>query len=84
MIVKPRIKGFICTTAHPAGCRRDVENQFAYARSRPLINRGPKKVLVIGASRGYGLATRITAAINCAADTLGVFLEMPAVKNRTS
>jgi enoyl-[acyl-carrier protein] reductase/trans-2-enoyl-CoA reductase (NAD+) len=84
MIVEPKIKGFICTTAHPDGCRADVEQQISYVQSKGVITNGPRKVLVVGASGGYGLATRITAAFGGNADTLGVFLEKPSVRNRTA
>jgi enoyl-[acyl-carrier protein] reductase / trans-2-enoyl-CoA reductase (NAD+) len=75
MIIKPKIRGFLCTTAHPAGCEENVRQQIAYVKSQPAITDGPKKVLVIGASTGYGLASRITAAFGSGAATLGVFLE---------
>jgi len=77
MIIQPRIWGFICTTAHPLGCELNVRDQIE--RTRHLSQRivGPKSVLVIGASTGYGLAARITAAFGYSAATLGVFLEKP-------
>jgi enoyl-[acyl-carrier protein] reductase/trans-2-enoyl-CoA reductase (NAD+) len=84
MIIKPRIKGFLCTTAHPVGCAMDVKNQIAHVQQAGTIAAGPKRVLVIGASGGYGLASRITAAFGCEAATIGVFFERPAVKNRTA
>ncbi|MFP4473379.1 MAG: enoyl-ACP reductase FabV [Candidatus Omnitrophota bacterium] len=84
MIVKPKIRGYICTTAHPAGCARRVQDQIDYVRSRSKISNGPKKVLVIGASTGYGLATRITSAFGCGAATIGVFFEKPAAGDRTA
>lgn len=83
MIIKPKFRGFICTTAHPVGCAKQVQNQIDYVQSRPKID-GPKKVLVIGSSTGYGLASRIVAAFGCGADTIGVFFEKPSVKNRTA
>ncbi|MFC7442305.1 enoyl-ACP reductase FabV [Laceyella putida] len=83
MIIKPKFRGFICTTAHPAGCERQVLKQIDYVRSQSAIN-GPKKVLVIGASTGYGLASRITAAFGAGADTIGVFFERPSSGNRTA
>ena len=61
MIIKPKVRGFICTTAHPLGCAEHVQQQIDYVKQQPAIS-GPKKVLVIGASTGYGLASRITAA----------------------
>lgn len=84
MIVKPRIKGFLCTTAHPAGCAADVDRQIAHAREKGPIEKGPGRVLVIGASGGYGLASRISAAFGAGAATIGVFFERPAVKARTA
>lgn len=83
MIIKPRFRGFICTTAHPDGCARQVEKQIEYVKSQPKVD-GPKKVLVIGSSTGYGLASRIAAAFGAGADTLGVFFEKPSMKNRTA
>jgi enoyl-[acyl-carrier protein] reductase/trans-2-enoyl-CoA reductase (NAD+) len=84
MIIKPRIKGFLCTTSHPLGCETDVKNQIEHVKQAGAIADGPKRVLVIGASGGYGLASRITAAFGCGAATIGVFFERPAVKNRTA
>jgi len=82
MIVKPKIRGFICTTAHPIGCEHQVQEQVNYVEKQPHIE-GPKKVLVIGASTGYGLASRIVATFGAGADTLGVSFEKPASDNRT-
>jgi enoyl-[acyl-carrier protein] reductase/trans-2-enoyl-CoA reductase (NAD+) len=84
MMIKPRIKGFLCTTAHPLGCEMDVKQQIAHVQQVDPIEGGPKRVLVIGASGGYGLASRISAAFGCNAATIGVFFERPAVKNRTA
>ena len=78
MIILPRVKGFICTTAHPTGCQANVEDQIRVVQARSPIANGPKRVLVIGASTGYGLASRITAAFACGAKTIGVFFEKPA------
>ena len=75
MIIKPRVRGFICVTAHPAGCEANVKEQIEYVTAKGALANGPKKALVIGASTGYGLAARITAAFGCGADTLGVFFE---------
>jgi len=83
MIIQPKMRGFICTTAHPAGCRQAVAEDVAYVRSQPAMD-GPKRVLVIGSSTGYGLACRITAAFGCGAHTVGVCLERPAAGNRTA
>ncbi len=74
MIIKPRVRGFMCITTHPTGCAANVRNQIDYVQQQGDIV-GPKKVLVIGASTGYGLASRITAAFGCGAATLGVFFE---------
>ncbi len=83
MIVEPRIKGFICTTAHPDGCRENVIRQIEFVKKNGIIN-GPKKVLIIGASTGYGLASRITAAFGCQADTIGIMYEREASGKRTA
>lgn len=82
MIIKPRIRGFMCVTAHPAGCEANVREQIEYVQRRGAIPNGPKKVLVIGASTGYGLAARIAAAFGCDAATLGVFFERPGEPGR--
>ncbi len=74
MVVKPKIRGFICTTAHPEGCKAIVKEQIEYVKNKGKIN-GPKKVLVIGASMGYGLASRISAAYGCGASTIGVIFD---------
>ena len=75
MIVSPKIRGFICTTAHPTGCAKHVADQIAYVKGRGPISSGPKKVLVIGASTGYGLSSRIATAFGSGASTIGVFFE---------
>ncbi|VVE02936.1 trans-2-enoyl-CoA reductase [Pandoraea morbifera] len=75
MIIKPRVRGFICVTTHPVGCEANVKQQIEYVKAQGPIAGGPKKVLVIGASTGYGLAARITAAFGSDAATLGVFFE---------
>jgi enoyl-[acyl-carrier protein] reductase/trans-2-enoyl-CoA reductase (NAD+) len=77
MIVAPKIRGFICTTAHPDGCAKHVAEQIAVVKNRGPVPGGPKKVLVIGSSTGYGLASRIAAAFGSSAATLGVFFEKP-------
>ncbi|MDE6432845.1 MAG: trans-2-enoyl-CoA reductase family protein [Lachnospiraceae bacterium] len=83
MIVEPKVKGFICTTAHPLGCSKNVENQMEYVRKKGEIS-GAKKVLVIGSSTGYGLASRITAAFGMKAATIGVAFEREASGKRTA
>ncbi len=82
MIVSPKIRGFICTTAHPEGCAKHVEEQIAVVKKRGLIAQGPKKVLVIGSSTGYGLSSRIAAAFGSNAATIGVFFERPASEDK--
>jgi len=82
MIITPKTRGFICTTTHPTGCERHVAEQIEIVKDRGPIADGPKKVLVIGASTGYGLASRITAAFGSGAATLGVFLEKPATDSK--
>ncbi len=76
------MRGFICLTSHPKGCEQNVKNQIEYVKSKGTID-GPKKVLVIGASTGFGLASRITAAFGSNASTIGVFFEKPPVEGRT-
>lgn len=77
MIIAPKIRGFICITAHPDGCAKHVADQIAVVKSRGPIAKGPKKVLVIGSSTGYGLSSRIAAAFGSDAATVGVFFEKP-------
>ena len=84
MIVHPKVRGFICTTAHPQGCAAHVGEQIDYVKSKGPVTGGPKKVLVIGASTGYGLASRIVSAFGCGAATIGVFFERPAEAKRTA
>lgn len=78
MIIKPKIRGFVCVTAHPEGCAAHIQEQIDHVRSQGPIQNGPKKVLVLGASTGYGLASRITSAFGSGAATLGVFFERPS------
>lgn len=82
MIIQPRTRGFICLTSHPEGCAENVKQQIAYVKSQGKIANGPKKVLVIGASTGFGLASRISAAFGSDAATIGVFFEKPATEGR--
>lgn len=85
MIVQPKIRGFICTTAHPVGCAQVVQEQIDYVKSCPPITKGPKKALVIGSSTGYGLSSRITSAFGGSkAATVGVFFEREPEANRTA
>ncbi len=83
MIVEPKIRGFICTTAHPDGCAKHVADQIAVVKSRGPIENAPKRVLVIGSSTGYGLSSRIAAAFGCGASTIGVFFEKEGSEKRT-
>nr|WP_145156910.1 enoyl-ACP reductase FabV [Paenibacillus terrae] len=83
MIIKPRTRGFICTTAHPVGCAAQVQAQIDYVKSKPAVQ-GPKNVLVIGASTGYGLAARITAAFGAGANTVGVYRPSSGSEKRTA
>lgn len=83
MIIFPKVRGFICTTAHPDGCAKHVQEQIDYVQSKEKIE-GPQKVLVIGASTGFGLASRIVSSFGAGADTIGIFFERPASDNRTA
>ncbi len=83
MIITPKVRGFVCTTAHPIGCKKNVEEQVNYVQTNKKID-GPKNVLIIGASTGYGLASRIVSAYGCGASTLGVFYEKEAKGKRTA
>lgn len=82
MIIKPKIRGFICTTAHPMGCEENVKEQITYTKAQgPIIN-APKRVLVVGSSSGYGLSSRIAAAFGGGAATIGVFFEKPGTEKK--
>lgn len=83
MIIEPRMRGFICLTAHPKGAEQNVKNQIEYVKSKGKIE-GAKKVLVIGASTGFGLASRITSAFGSDAATIGVFFEKPPLEGKTA
>lgn len=83
MIIEPRMRGFICLTAHPKGCEQNVKNQIEYVKSKGKID-GAKKVLVIGASTGFGLASRISSAFGSDASTIGVFFEKPPQEGKTA
>lgn len=82
MIIKPKVRGFMCVTAHPTGCAAAVRGQIDYVRQKGPIADGPKRVLVIGSSTGYGLASRITAAFGCGASTVGVFFEKEGAEGK--
>ena len=83
MIVKPKTRGFICITSHPDGCAAHVQEQIDYVKSKGPVEGGPKNVLVIGSSTGYGLASRIVPAFSSGANTLGLFFEKPGTEKRT-
>ncbi|MBA5762551.1 trans-2-enoyl-CoA reductase family protein [Vibrio sp. 404] len=83
MIIKPRIRGFICTTTHPVGCEANVKEQIAYTKAQGPIKNAPKRVLVIGSSSGYGLSSRIAAAFGGGASTIGVFFEKEGTEKKT-
>ncbi|NCO46761.1 MAG: bifunctional NADH-specific enoyl-ACP reductase/trans-2-enoyl-CoA reductase, partial [Vibrio sp.] len=82
MIIKPKIRGFICTTTHPVGCEANVKEQIAYTKAQGPIKNAPKRVLVVGSSSGYGLSSRITAAFGGGAATIGVFFEKPGTDKK--
>lgn len=82
MIIEPKTRGFICVTTHPEGCDANVRSQIEFVKSQPKVENGPKKVLVIGSSTGYGLASRISAAFGSGAATLGVFFEKAGSEKR--
>jgi enoyl-[acyl-carrier protein] reductase/trans-2-enoyl-CoA reductase (NAD+) len=84
MIIIPKVRGFVCVTAHPTGCAAHVQEWIDYVKAKGPIKPGPKKVLVIGSSTGYGLASRITAAFGSGAATLGIFFERPSEEGRTA
>ena len=83
MIIKPKVRGFICTNAHPQGCAANVQEQIAYTKAKGPVADAPKKVLVLGSSTGFGLASRITAAFGGGADTLGVCFEKEPSETKT-
>ncbi len=84
MVIQPKIRGFICTNAHPVGCAEHVKEQIEYVKQLGPVANGPKNVLVIGASTGYGLASRITAAFGSGAKTLGISFEKEPSDNKTA
>ena len=83
MVIQPKIRGFICTNAHPVGCAEHVKEQIEYVKTLGPVANGPKNVLVVGASTGYGLASRITATFGSNAKTLGVFFEKEPTESKT-
>lgn len=84
MIISPKIRGFICTTAHPEGCAAHVQEQIDYVKSKPALVNCPKRVLVVGSSTGYGLASRIVPAFGGGASTIGVFFEREGTEGKTA
>ena len=82
--ISPKIRGFICTTAHPAGCAAHVQGQIDYIESKPPLANAPKRVLVVGSSTGYGLASRIATAFGGGAATVGVFFEKEPTETKTA
>ncbi len=84
MILRPKVRGFVCVTAHPVGCAAQVQEQIDYVQRQGPIKNGPKRALVIGASTGYGLASRVTAAFGSGAATLGVFYDRPSEEDRSA
>lgn len=82
MIIKPKIRGFICTTTHPVGCEANVKEQIELTQAKGKIANGPKRVLVVGSSSGYGLSSRIAAAFGSDAATIGVFFEKPSSETK--
>ena len=84
MIIRPKVRGFVCVTAHPTGCAANVQEQIDYVKSQSPVENGPKNVLIVGASTGYGLASRIAAAFGCGANTLGIYFERPSERGRSA
>lgn len=84
MIIKPKVRGFVCVTAHPEGCAAHVQEWIDYVKAQGPIQSGPKKVLILGSSTGYGLASRVTAAFGSGAATLGVFFDRPSEEGRSA
>ncbi|EAR53206.1 hypothetical protein SKA34_15818 [Photobacterium sp. SKA34] len=82
MIIKPKTRGFICTTTHPVGCEENVKEQIAYTKAQGPIANAPKRVLVVGSSSGYGLSSRIASAFGGGAATIGVFFEKPGTEKK--
>jgi len=83
MIIKPKIRGFICTTTHPVGCEKNVQAQIEFTKKQGKIKNGPKRVLIIGSSTGYGMSSRIASAYGSDASTIGVFFEKPPTERKT-
>jgi len=84
MIIRPKVRGFVCVTAHPTGCAANVQEQIDYVKKQTPVEGGPINVLILGASTGYGLSSRVAAAFGAGANTLGVFFERPSERGRTA
>ncbi len=84
MIIKPKVRGFVCVTAHPTGCAAHIQQQIDHVKAKGPIKNGPKKVLVIGASTGFGLSSRIASAFGSGAATVGIFFERPSEEGRSA
>ncbi|WP_375449780.1 enoyl-ACP reductase FabV [uncultured Devosia sp.] len=84
MIIEPKIRGFICTTAHPVGCATNVQRQIDHVVVKGPVPSGFKRVLVLGCSTGYGLASRIVTTFGSGADTVGVSFERPPAEGKTA
>lgn len=84
MIIKPKVRGFVCVTAHPTGCAAHVQEQIDFVKTKGPLHKGPRNALIIGSSTGYGLGSRIAAAFGSNAKTLGVFYERPSEDGRTA
>ncbi|MDG2459529.1 MAG: trans-2-enoyl-CoA reductase family protein [Luminiphilus sp.] len=82
MVIQPKVRGFLCTTSHPVGCMENVRRQIEHVQGKGEVQGGPQRVLVLGASTGYGLASRVTAAFGSGAATIGVFFEKPGTERK--
>jgi enoyl-[acyl-carrier protein] reductase/trans-2-enoyl-CoA reductase (NAD+) len=82
MVIKPKVRGFMCITTHPVGCEANVKHQIDYVKQQGELASGPKRVLIIGASTGYGLASRISAAFGSRASTIGIFFEKEGTERK--
>ena len=84
MVIKPKVRGFICTNSHPVGCAASVQQQINYVKQQETLADGPKNVLILGCSTGYGLSSRIVSAFGYGAKTLGVCFEKPPSERKTA
>ncbi|KEY91163.1 putative reductase [Candidatus Photodesmus blepharus] len=83
MVIKPKIRGFICTTAHPIGCMENVKKQINYIERQGKMKDMPKRVLIVGSSSGYGLSSRIVSGFGGSASTIGIFFERAGINKKT-